>query len=142
MKKHLLSLLLSVSVLAPLLAIGAQAQYSIKIIKVDVPFEFHAQGRPYPAGSYVVRREESFLYLGDSNGRVLTVLTAIALINQTPAPASKLVFYQYQGMHLLTQVLWEGEKTGSELIRKGREEEVARRIVPTKVERAEASSRP
>ena len=142
MKKHLLSLLLSVSVLAPLLAIGAQAQYSIKIIKVDVPFEFHAQGRPYPAGSYVVRREGSFLYLGDSNGRVLTVLTPIALMNQTPAAASKLMFYQYQKMHLLTQVLWEGEKTGAELIRKGREEEVAGRIVPAKVERAEASSRP
>ena len=142
MKKHLMSLLLSVSVLAPLLAIGAQAQYTIKIIKVDVPFEFHAQGRPYPAGSYVVRRDGTFLYLRDNNGRVLTVLTAIVLINQTPAPASKLVFYPYQGMHLLTQVLWEREKTGAELIRKGREEEVARRIVPAKVERAEASSRP
>jgi hypothetical protein len=142
MKKRVLFLLLSVSVWVPLFVIGAQAQYSVKIIKVDVPFEFHAQGRPYPAGSYVVRREGSFLFLRDNNGRLLTVMTANALMSQDPAPASKLVFFQYQGMHLLTQILWEGDKTGAELIRKGREEKAARRVAPAKVERAEASTRP
>jgi hypothetical protein len=100
MKNRVLSLLLSVSVWVPLLVIGAQAQYSVKIIKVDVPFAFHAQSRPYPAGSYVVRQEGSFLSLRDNNGRLLTVLTAIALISPDPAPASKLVFFQTQGMHL------------------------------------------
>src|SRR6266545_385463 len=90
MKKSVLSLLLSVSVWVPLLVIGAQAQYSVKIIKADVPFEFHAQGKPYPAGSYVVRQEGGFLYLRDNNGRLLNVLTATALISQDPAPASKL----------------------------------------------------
>jgi hypothetical protein len=142
MKNRVLSLLLSVSVWVPLLVIGAQAQYSVKIIKVDVPFAFHAQSRPYPAGSYVVRQEGSFLSLRDNNGRLLTVLTAIALISPDPAPASKLVFFQTQGMHLLTRIIWEGDKTGAELIRKGREEEIARRIAPVKVERAEASTRP
>jgi len=142
MKKRVLSLLLSVSVWVPLFVIGAQAQYSVKIIKVDVPFVFHAQGRPYPAGSYVLRQEGSFLFLRDNHGRLLTVLTATASISQDPAPASKLVFFQYQGMRLLTKILWEGDETGAELIRKGREEEVARRIAPAKVERAEASSRP
>ena len=142
MKKRVLSLLLSVSVWVPLLVIGAQAQYSVKIIKVDVPFEFHAQGRPYPAGSYVVRQEGSFLSLRDNNGRLLTVLTATALISQDPAPASKLVFFQTQGMHLLSRIIWEGDKTGAELIRKGREEEIARRIAPVKVERADSSTRP
>ncbi len=142
MKKHVWALLLSVSVWVPMFVIGAQAQYAVKIMKVDVPFEFHAQGRQYPAGSYQVRREGGFLFLRDQNGRLLSVLNPIALRNETPAPGSKLVFYQYNGLHLLTQVVWEGDKTGDELIRKGREEEVARRIVPTQVERAAVASKP
>lgn len=142
MKKRVLFLLLSVSVWVPMLVIGAQAQYVVKIMKVDVPFEFYVQGRQFPAGSYVVRREGGFLFLRDHNGRPLTILNPITLRSETPAPASKLVFYQYNGLHLLTQIVWEGGKTGEELIRKGREEEVARRIVPTQVERAAISSKP
>ena len=142
MKKRVLSLLLSVSVWVPLLVIGAQAQYSLRIIKVDVPFEFHAQGTPCPPGSYLVRQEGNFLSLRDSHGRLLTVLTARPLIGPDLAPTSKLVFFQTRGMHLLARIVWEGDKTGAELIRKGREEDVARRILPTNVERAEAGSRP
>jgi hypothetical protein len=142
MKKRVLSLLLSVSVWVPLCVIGAQAQYSLRIIKVDVPFEFHVQGKPYPAGSYVIRQEGGLLYLRNNNGRSLTVLTATPSQSQDPAPASKLVFFRYHEMYLLTAIIWEGAKTGAELIRKGREEEVARRITPYKVERAEASTRP
>jgi hypothetical protein len=119
-----------------MLAIGAQAQYVAKVMRVDVPFEFHAQGRQYPAGSYVVRREGGFLFLRDRNNRPLAILSPITLRNETSAPSSKLVFFQYNGLHLLTQILWEGDKTGEELIRKGRELEVARRIVPTQLERA------
>jgi hypothetical protein len=142
MKKRVLSLLLSVSVWVPLCVLGAQAQYSPRIIKVDVPFEFHVHGKPYPAGSYVIRQEGGFVYLRNNNGRSLTVLTATPSLSQDPAPASKLVFFRYHEMYLLTGIIWEGAKTGAELIRKGREEEVARRITPYRVERAEASTRP
>jgi hypothetical protein len=135
MKNRVWSLLLSVSVWVPMLAIGAQAQYVVKVMKVNVPFEFHVQGRQYPAGSYQVRKEGAFLFLRDHDGRPLTVLSSITLRNETSAPASKLVFFQYNGLHLLTQILWEGDKTGEELIRKGREAEVAQQIVPTQVEK-------
>jgi hypothetical protein len=142
MTRRIWTLLLSVSVWVPMLAIGAQAQYAAKVMKVDVPFEFHVQGRQYPAGSYVVRREGGFLFLRDHNGRSLTTLIPITLRNETPAPTSKLIFFQYNGLHLLTQILWEGDKTGEQFVRKGGEEKMARRIVPTQVERAAVSSKP
>src|SRR5258708_38469705 len=98
-------------------------------------------GRTRPVRTCCARKG-AFFSCALTYGRFLTVLTATASISEDPAPASKLVFFQYQGMRLLTKILWEGDKTGAELIRKGREEEVARRIAPAKVERAEASSRP
>ncbi len=58
MNKHVRSLLLNVSVWVALLGMGAQAQSAIKLMKVEVPFEFYVQGRPFPAGSYVVRGEQ------------------------------------------------------------------------------------
>ena len=142
MNKQVLSVLLRVSVWAVLLGCAAQAQYVTKTMKVDVPFEFHVQGKAYPAGAYSVQREGAFLFLRDHHGRVLNILNAVTLQNETPATTSKLVFHHYNGLHLLTQVLWEGDKTGSELVRKGREEEVARRIAPGKVESATVGSQP
>ena len=142
MNKRLFSVLLGVSVWATLLGGAAQAQYVTKTMKVDVPFEFHVQGKAYPAGAYSVQREGAFLFLRDYKGRVLNILNAVTLQNETAATTSKLVFFHYNGVHLLTQVLWEGDKTGSELVRKGREEEVAQRIVPGKVESAAVASQP
>jgi len=142
MKKRVMSLLLCVSVWLPLLAVGAQSQCAVKIIKMDVPFEFNVRGRQYPAGAYILRQEGAFLSLRNNNGRLLSMLSANPVVSQTAAPASKVVFFQYNGMHLLVQVLWEGDKTGVELIRKGREVEVARRIAPSKVESADVGGRP
>jgi hypothetical protein len=143
MKKRVMSLLLSVSVWLPLLAIVAQAQYAVKIIKVEVPFDFNVRGRQFPAGAYIVRREGAFLSLRNDDGRLLSVLVAHPTVSRTAPSRSKLVFFDYKGMHLLTQILWEGDTTGAELAGKGREVEVARRIAPAKVESAEVSgSRP
>jgi hypothetical protein len=141
MNKAVLWVLLGVSVWAGLLG-SAQAQYVPKTMKVDVPFEFQVGGKGYPAGSYSLQREAGFLFLRNHNGRVLNILNTVTLRNEKAAPTSKLVFFQYNGLHLLTQVLWEGDKTGVELVPKGREEEFARRIVPAKVESAAVGSRP
>src|SRR5215510_940953 len=141
MNKRVLSVLLGVSVWAGLVG-SAQAQYVVKTMKVDVPFEFYAQGKAYPAGAYSLQRDGGFLFLRDNKRQVLNILNTVTLRNEKPAMTSKLVFFHYNGLHLLTQVLWEGEKTGAELIRKGREEEVARRIAPAKVESAAVGSRP
>jgi hypothetical protein len=141
MNKRVLWVLLSVSVWAGLLG-SAQAQYVVKTMKVDVPFEFQVRGNAYPAGTYSLQREGSFLFLRNHNGQVLNILNTVTLRNEKPATTSKLVFFHYNGLHLLTQVLWEGDKTGAELLRKGREEEVVRRIAPVKVESAAVGSQP
>jgi len=141
MNKRVLSVLLGVSVWAGLLG-SAQAQYVVKTMKVDVPFEFHAQGKAYPAGAYSLQRDGGFLFLRNCNGQVLNILNTVTLRNEKPATTSRLVFFHYNGLHLLTHVLWEGDNTGAELVRKGREEEVVRRIAPAKVESAAVGSQP
>jgi hypothetical protein len=142
MKKRFWSLLMSVSVLVPLLGIGAQAQYVVKLMKVDVPFEFQVRDKSYPAGNYIVRREGTFVFLRDNKERLLIVMNVNSLRNAEPAATSKLVFFDYHGLHLLTQILWEGDRMGVEVVRKGREVDVAKRVAPPNVERAEAGNKP
>jgi hypothetical protein len=141
MTRRGLSVLLSVSVLVPLLGVGARAQSATRIMKVEVPFEFHVLSKGYPAGAYFVRREGNFVFLGDDRGRMLNVLPAGTLRNETASPSSKVVFFEYGGLHLLTEVFWEGDKVSAELIRKGQELGVARRIVPAPVESAKVGAR-
>src|SRR5262249_37925372 len=116
MNKHVFWLLLGVSVWAGLLG-SAQAQYAVKTMKVDVPFVFQVRDNAHPAGTYSLQREGGFLFLRNRNGEVLNILNTVTLRNEKPATTSKLVFFRYKGLHLLTQVLWEGDKTGAELVR-------------------------
>jgi hypothetical protein len=141
MKKLVSSLLLGVSVwlLFPVLATEAQ---SFKVMKVQVPFDFQIRDRQYPAGTYTVSRQGAFLTLRNHSGKTLNVLTANALVRPTASPDSKLVFFEYNGAHLLTQVLWEGDTYGSEFVRPEMEVNVARRIVPAaKVASAQVGGR-
>jgi len=104
MRKQLFRLLLAVSVYLVFATVAAQAQ-SMRKMTVQVPFTFHVFGKQYPAGTYVVVRNGPFLYLRDGS-RVLSVWTLNSLVTQTVPKESKLVFFEYRGVHLLTQVIW------------------------------------
>jgi hypothetical protein len=139
MRKQLFRVLLAVSVGLVFASAAAEAQ-SMKKMTVHVPFTFHVLGKPYPAGAYVIVREGAFLYLRNSS-RVLNVWTVNSLVTKTVPKESKLVFFEYQGVHLLTQVIWQGDSTGSEFVRSGHEEEVARQIVPADVTTAQVGGK-
>jgi hypothetical protein len=132
MTKQVFRLLLSVSVWLVLTSFSAQAQ-AINKMTVKVPFDFNVRDQHYAAGTYSVWREGAFMSLRDHNGRTLNVLLANPLVTQIVPHQSKLVFFEYHGLHLLTQIIWEGDETGSEFVRAGREEEVARQITTANV---------
>ncbi len=139
MRKQLFRLLLAVSVYLVFATVAAQAQ-SMRKMTVQVPFTFHVFGKQYPAGTYVVVRNGPFLYLRDGS-RVLSVWTLNSLVTQTVPKESKLVFFEYRGVHLLTQVIWEGDAAGAEFVRAGRVEEVARQIVPADLTTAQVGGK-
>ena len=141
MQRRVISLLSYVSVWVSLLGVGAQAQIHSNRMKVEVPFDFHVQGKRFPAGSYDVLRENSFLYLRDQRGKVLRVLLTQPVELKTAAQGSRLVFYEYQGEHVLTQIRWEGDSTGSQFVRPGKEAETAARLLELRMASAQAGGR-
>jgi len=141
MYKRVISLLLNVSVWVPLLAVAAQAQGHVKKVQLQVPFAFNVRHQQFAAGEYALERENGFLHLRDEQGRVVgTVLTNPFVMNTAPH-ASKALFYQYHGRHLLTRIEWEGDSTGSELVAPGKEQAVAARQFDSALASARASGR-
>jgi len=140
MRKQLSLVLLAVSVWLVFAHVTAEAQ-AIRKMAVDVPFDFNIRNQPYPAGSYVVVRQGPFLHLRDHQGHELNVLNVNPFITPKVPRESKLVFFEYHGAHLLTQVIWQGDTTGLEFVRPGREEEVARQLVPSAVTSAQVGGK-
>lgn len=142
MKKSLAHLLLSVSVLLPCLAVSTQAQPTSRIVKVNVPFDFVARGKLFPEGSYFIAEQGGFVYLRDGRGRAVGTFSSHPVEARSLPSSAKLVFYQYEDVHLLTQVWWEGNRVGVELVQPGTEAETAQAIAARKVITARANGRP
>ena len=141
MYKRVISLLLNVSVWVPLLAVAAQAQGHVKKVQLQVPFAFSVRNQQFAAGEYALERDNGFLYLRDGQGRMVgTVLTNPFVMNTAPH-ASKALFYQYHGRHLLTRIEWEGDSTGSELVAPGKAQEVAAQLFDSRLVSARAGGR-
>jgi len=142
MKNRVFSLLLTVSVLLPALAISAGAQCAIKTLTVQVPFDFAIRGRQFPAGHYTLQQECERLYVRNDRAEVLRVFMTIPVDNGVAQPISKLVFFTHHGVHVLTSVFWERNSIGAQLTRPGQQVEVATRSLPSKPAPAGAGGRP
>src|ERR1700757_1789559 len=139
MQKKMLLVLLVVSVWVVLG--GLAAAQTMKKLTVQVPFDFHVRSRYCAAGTYVVLREGPFLSLRDNKGRLLGISLSRPSHEDAAPAESRLVFFAYHDVRVLTQILWQGEKTRFEFVPAGHEEEVARRITPTAVTSAEAGGK-
>lgn len=140
MQKKMLRVLLFVSVW-PMLTGLAIAQ-PVKKLTVQVPFDFHVRSHHYAAGTYVVLREGSFLSLRDNKGRLLSVALSRPSHDDSAPVQSRLVFFESHDVRVLTQILWQGEKTRFEFVPAGHEEEVAGQIAPSAVTTAQAGGKP
>ena len=108
---------LSVAVL--LFAGLAHAQFlGNPIMQVNVPFEFSAGKKTFPAGHYLfVRENPSTLILRDSSNRVVAAMVTSQAWSSTVPAGPKLVFYTYGGRHVLARVWLRSEHSGYELSR-------------------------
>jgi hypothetical protein len=135
-------LFLFVSVLLPICTVTSQAQCVVKTLKVQVPFDFTIRNSQFPAGPYTFQQECARVYVRDGRGQVLHVYLSLPFDRGVAPPETKLVFFNFHAVHVLTSVLWERSPIGSELVRPGQEIEIASRSLPSKPVLAGAGGRP
>src|SRR5215813_10618967 len=139
MQKKMLRVLLFVSVW-PMLTGLAIAQ-PVKKLTVQVPFDFHVRSHHYAAGTYVVLREGSFLSVRDNKGRLLSVALSRPSHDDSAPVQSRLVFFESHDVRVLTQILWQREKTRFEFVPAGTRRKLRARLLPrqSQLRRQEAS---
>jgi hypothetical protein len=142
MKYRLLLLFLFVSVLLPICAVTSQAQCVVKTLRVQVPFDFTIRNSQFPAGRYTFPYECERVYVRDGRGQVLHVYLSLPSDLGVAQPDTKLVFFTFRGVHVLTSVLWARSPIATELVRPGQEIEIASRNLPSKPVLAGAGGRP
>jgi hypothetical protein len=97
------------------LAATASAQ-SMKMIKVDVPFEFNFGDHAFPAGTYtLVQARQHFLSLRDAQGRTIAQLFTQGIESNNPADSTRLKFDFSEGQHRLIEVWREQDSAGERL---------------------------
>jgi hypothetical protein len=88
------------------------------VVQVNVPFEFNANNKVFPAGHYsIVRVNPSTLVFRDSRDRVLAAMIVSPAWSSTTPNGPKLVFYTYGGKHILARVWMRSEHSGYEVSR-------------------------
>jgi hypothetical protein len=129
MSARFLSALAAGIVLFSMFPAHAHAQ-SFNTAVFTTNFAFAVQNRQLPAGTYVVTRHDaSFLSIRDSRGNFVATVCAVPVETGRVASATKLRFYEAEGVHMLASIFWQGRNTGQELIRPGRQAQVARQII-------------
>jgi hypothetical protein len=84
---------------------AAYAQFTPKVIKVNIPFEFNVGNKTFPAGSYsLVQPLQHFLVLRDARGQTIASAFTEGIESATPTAAPKLKFDSVAGQYTLTEV--------------------------------------
>ena len=100
-----------------LLGAGAAANAAASnIVEVKIPFAFVVNGQSFPAGQYMVEREEMsspvLLIRGEKGNHRATFVSAMAAGGQDPAgDVPALVFTHYENQYRLSTV-WESDSEG------------------------------
>ena len=112
MTKHVLA-----AVVALGLAAGAVMGQSAQLIRVNVPFDFVAGKKSFPAGEYMVRSSLSpgTLVIQPADYSSSLVLLAHQTIARTEPETAKLTFHKYGDRYFLSQVFSPGTGIGQEL---------------------------
>jgi hypothetical protein len=104
--------LLKVCVFLPLPLLCQQKAVS----SADIPFNFSAGRHTLPAGKYVVYRVSNSIYsLRSNDGAVIEPFVVVNAFNANAPDASKLVFRNYGGQHLLTSLWFAGSQQGFQI---------------------------
>lgn len=91
----------------------------VEVLKIDIPFAFHAGDAKLPAGTYVVAKldenEPTAIALRSADSEIqVDLLTESRQMYQTPR-RTELQFLDFAGDHFLSQVSLKDQKMGWEL---------------------------
>jgi hypothetical protein len=116
MKNSIARVLTLLSLVVLSLAGVAAAQYTQRIVRANVPFDFTAGHKSFPSGDYlIVQVTPDRLEVRDARGNVLASLIAHSARLLSPSASTRLEFSTVDGRHALLRVWIAGEVTGSEL---------------------------
>jgi|SRR5438067_11417751 len=111
-KQHLFSLLAAVV----LLTAGSLNAQTSNPMKANIPFDFEAGNKSYPAGAY---RVSSISQMGDLSiagyGLTSGLASSHSIQSNSPSGSTKLVFHRYGDRYFLYQIWVAGEDRGREL---------------------------
>lgn len=102
-------------------------------LRVKIPFDFIARGRGFPAGNYVLTRNNSgSLSLADQDGATLMVLPVITSIARSSAADDHLLAFDKVGRNRYLSEVWLPGREGAVVfMQKGEHEhEVIRLVAP------------
>ena len=112
------------------LIIPAAYGQSAPRIQANVPFDFHVDGREFPAGQYTVTAGPgaSYLILQGADVKKAQFLLTMPVYNRTPIVQPRLVFNRYDNDYFLSTIWLGGSAAGKQLTPGHKETELARRL--------------
>jgi hypothetical protein len=96
-------------------------------VKVKVPFKFVVADKTLPEGEYVLSAVREELFVQDSEGKRVAMVSTNAVSGRSAGSTGKVVFQCYTDLCFLSQVWTPGQEFGRELLRSRVETEIAKR---------------
>ena len=96
-------------------------------VKVKVPFKFVVVNKTLPEGDYVLSSVHDELFIQDSKGKRVAMVSTNAVSGRTASSTGELIFQCYEDLCFLSQVWTPGQEFGRELLRSRAETEIAKR---------------
>jgi len=96
-------------------------------VKVKVPFKFVVANKTLPEGEYVLSAVREELFVQDSEGKRVAMVSTNAVSGRSAASTGKVVFQCYTDLCFLSQVWTPGQEFGRELLRSRVETETSKR---------------
>jgi hypothetical protein len=92
------------------------AAQSLRVTKVNIPFEFNFGKQTFPAGEYtIVQPQPHLLMLRNSQGRILAQVLTKSVDSNVPATMTKVNFVVSEGRYSLAEVWREQDSAGEHL---------------------------
>jgi len=103
--------LITIVLLFTAVSLFAQTTSSQRLMTVNIPFAFSAEGHDLPAGEYLVLTvtPERSIRIASTDGKHTAVVNTLPNYASQPSENSRLVFHRYGDEYFLTQVWTAGQ---------------------------------
>ena len=132
MKKGIFLIAIALGVLVPVMTKPAMAQSREMI--ADIPFNFTVCTQQMPAGKYKVRPITSattnLLLVRSEDGQSAEIACTRDVQSSKRTTDGKLIFNRYGNQYFLTEMWFQGETTGNQVMKSVREEALIRELSP------------